>query len=145
MSKISTIVRTVPPCNSISKKLKKKSISCCNLLPFVVTLHCRNDDRSLKKCPHQSRSGYSSNFYEMPRKRRLQWRASTVRCLTAGGLQRWRCPQILYLVGVSSHPLVWLSINRDRSGDNAQHLSPFYYENSGRFLVVIKKRCKFAP
>jgi len=24
--------------------------------------------RSLKKCPHQSRSGYSSNFYEMPSK-----------------------------------------------------------------------------
>jgi hypothetical protein len=37
-------------------------------------------------------------------KRCIQWRASTARCLTAGGLQRlWR-PQILYLVGVSSHP-----------------------------------------
>ena len=49
-------------------------------------------------------------FMKCREKRCPQWRASTARCLTAGGLQsEWR-PQILYLVGVSSHPLVWLLI-----------------------------------
>ena len=52
-------------------------------------------------------------------KRCLQWRASTARSLTAGGLQsKWR-PQILYLVGVSSHPLVWLFIMGARRCNNS--------------------------
>jgi len=33
-----------------------------------VSLRCRNDKTFIEKCPHQSRSGYSSNFYEMPSK-----------------------------------------------------------------------------
>ena len=57
-------------------------------------------------------------FMKCRAKRYSQWRASTARCLTAGGLQRlWR-PQILYLIGVSSHPLVWLFIAEEQDCRN---------------------------
>jgi len=57
-------------------------------------------------------------FMKCREKRCSQWRASTARCLTAGGLQRlWR-PQILYLVGVSSHPFGVASY-KPRSGTRA--------------------------
>ena len=72
-------------------------------------------------------------FMKCREKRCPQWRASTARCLTAGGLQsEWR-PQILYLVGVSSHPLVWLLIDKEWNTWLRQRVPLLFYQ------VVIKK------
>ena len=50
------------------KSCVKKSLKCCMVVTKRLPLQCRYDKTFLEKCPHQSRSGYSSNFYEMPSK-----------------------------------------------------------------------------
>ena len=68
-------------------------------------------------------------FMKCREKRCSQWRASTARCLTAGGLQRlWR-PQILYLVGVSSHPFHVASykLRSGTPGSAAARPAPFCF------------------
>ena len=50
------------------KRCVKISANCCICAANGVPLRCHSDNTFFENCPHQSRSGYSSNFYEMPRK-----------------------------------------------------------------------------
>lgn len=91
--------------------MKKSCQNTCFLLTIIVPLCCE----IIETLPHQSGSGYSSIFYEMPSIRLCQWRASTVRCTPFRVPEDYKgvvALKSLYLTGVSSHPLMWLFYSR---------------------------------
>jgi hypothetical protein len=94
--------------------------------------------RSLKNCPHQSRSGYSSNFYEMPSKALLAMAGLDRKVLNSRRITKLVAPSnpvfsrsFITSFGVASY-------NKERDAPSMPS-RPFSFKKSGSVWLFKRK------